>query len=146
MTQSLARQQRRHAGISSPPMPAGIDPDVARLQQLGALSLEVLERFVRTQRLSGVSWAGVGRLLGCTRQSAWRRWRHVDEYAVEVVRVRDVLGVRQALIVCAHTGAASGRLEDAFVAAYGSVPAERMRGCVPAIDVERQDVIDGVLA
>jgi hypothetical protein len=128
-------------------MPAGVDQEVQQLLAVGALSLKVMERFVRAQRLSGVSWAGVGRLLGVTRQSAWARWRYLDDEPVEVVRMRSGAGVVEGVVVCSRTGAAAGRLEQTMVARYGAVPAQRLRAVLPAGDEYLDDLgdVEGVV-
>jgi hypothetical protein len=58
---------------------------------------------VRTARVHGKSWAEIATRLGVTRQSAWERWRELDEPAVEPPDVE--MGRHFALRVAAEAAA-----------------------------------------
>src|SRR6476659_5254166 len=58
------------------------DAALAALTDVGAVH-RILDQFeliaVRTARRHGKSWAEIATRLGVTRQSAWERWRDLDE-------------------------------------------------------------------
>src|SRR5688572_22659134 len=55
------------------------------------LAEEVLEQRVLEARAFRKTWADIAEQVGITRQSAHRRWRHLDEAAEELDRQRDRL-------------------------------------------------------
>src|ERR1700678_458986 len=58
------------------------DDGLASLSDIGVVRrmLDQAElRAVRTARLRGKSWAEIATHLGITRQSAWERWRDLDD-------------------------------------------------------------------
>lgn len=106
------------------------DPDLVQLGELGMQLHGALARYVRANRLGGVSWANVGRLLGVSKQAAMKRWRFLDDEPV-VVHVEQLRGgARESYVTCPRTGAVFGRLEQSFVAAVGYVPLQSLRELV----------------
>ena len=55
------------------------------------LAEEVLEQRVLEARAFRTTWADIAEQVGITRQSAHRRWRHLDEPAEELDRYRERL-------------------------------------------------------
>jgi hypothetical protein len=55
------------------------------------LAQEVLEQRVLEARAFRKTWADIAAQVGITRQSAHRRWRHLDEPAAQLDRQRDRL-------------------------------------------------------
>ena len=71
--------RRLAAGVSRP---SEDDDGLASLSDIGVVRrmLDQTElTAVRTARLHGKSWAEIATQLGVTRQSAWERWRDLDE-------------------------------------------------------------------
>jgi transposase-like protein len=76
-----ARQAWRRLAASSPG-PRGDDDGLASLSDIGVVRrmLDQAElAAVRAARLHGKSWAEIATYLGITRQSAWERWRDLDD-------------------------------------------------------------------
>ncbi|HET8581836.1 MAG TPA: PASTA domain-containing protein [Jatrophihabitans sp.] len=76
----LAEWHREHLGPRA--HPGGGDDALDALADVGTVRrlLDQVELVaVRTARRSGKSWAEVATRLGVTRQSAWERWRELDE-------------------------------------------------------------------
>ena len=76
-----ARQAWRRLAANSE-RPGGDDDGLASLSDIGVVRrmLDQAElAAVRTARLSGKSWAEIATHLGITRQSAWERWRDLDD-------------------------------------------------------------------
>ena len=76
-----ARQAWRRLAANSE-RPRGDDDGLASLSDIGAVRrmLDQAElAAVRTARRSGKSWAEIATHLGVTRQSAWERWRDLDD-------------------------------------------------------------------
>jgi len=71
---------RRRGGTATGPEPGGRALDA--LSDIGAIRrlLDQAElQAVRAARRAGVSWSEIAIRLGITRQSAWERWRDVDD-------------------------------------------------------------------
>ena len=76
-----ARQAWRRLAANSE-RPRGDDDGLASLSDIGVVRrmLDQAElAAVRTARRSGKSWAEIATQLGVTRQSAWERWRDLDD-------------------------------------------------------------------
>jgi hypothetical protein len=76
-----ARQALRRLAANSE-RPRGDDDGLASLSDIGVVRrlLDQAElAAVRTARRSGKSWAEIATHLGVTRQSAWERWRDLDD-------------------------------------------------------------------
>jgi hypothetical protein len=84
--QRLERWRQNGAG-ESPPASDG-DDAIAALADIGLIR-RLLDQAelgaVRTSRRHGKSWAEIATMLGVTRQSAWERWRDLDETTTDVV-------------------------------------------------------------
>jgi len=83
--QALKRLEEWHRG-GTPPHAGDHDGDAAlRALADGGLIRRMLDEVefeaVRTARKHGKSWAEIAVKLGVTRQSAWERWRDVDDAA-----------------------------------------------------------------
>jgi transposase-like protein len=76
-----ARQAWRRLAANSE-RPRGDDDGLASLSDIGVVR-RILDQAelaaVRTARRSGKSWAEIATHLGVTRQSAWERWRDLDD-------------------------------------------------------------------
>ena len=57
------------------------------LRRAGEQLHQALEREVSRLRLQGASWAELARALKVTKQSAWERWRYLDEAPVALVLI-----------------------------------------------------------
>ncbi|HEV3168747.1 MAG TPA: PASTA domain-containing protein, partial [Actinocrinis sp.] len=84
--QALNRLEGWHRGAAPPHADDQDDGDEAlRALADGGLIRRMLDEFefeaVRTARKHGKSWAEIAVKLGVTRQSAWERWRDVDDAA-----------------------------------------------------------------
>lgn len=84
--QALNRLEWWHRGAPQPPSRPEDDGDQAlRALADGGLVRRMLDEVefeaVRTARKHGKSWAEIAVKLGVTRQSAWERWRDVDDAA-----------------------------------------------------------------
>lgn len=64
-------------------------PSLAEIRQDADALHESLVVEVRRLRLQGASWAQIGRGLGVSRQSAWERWKYLDDSDVALVRLPD---------------------------------------------------------
>jgi DNA invertase Pin-like site-specific DNA recombinase len=79
-----ARQAWRRLAANSE-RPRGDDDGLASLSDIGVVRrmLDQAElAAVRTARRGGKSWAEIATHLGVTRQSAWERWRDLDDSPV----------------------------------------------------------------
>jgi hypothetical protein len=79
-----ARQAWRRLAVNSE-RPRGDDDGLASLSDIGVVRrmLDQAElAAVRTARRGGKSWAEIATHLGVTRQSAWERWRDLDDSPV----------------------------------------------------------------
>ena len=85
MSLSDAWEQARHAWrrlAANSERPRADDDGLASLSDIGVVRrmLDQAElAAVRTARLHGKSWAEIATHLGITRQSAWERWRDLDD-------------------------------------------------------------------
>ncbi len=70
-----------------------------QLRRVHAVLHHPTERAVRAARLSGQSWATIGRQLGISRQGARQRFGYLDELPVSI-GVRVVNGRRSAYFAC----------------------------------------------
>jgi len=107
MSLSDAWEQARHAWrrlSASSDGPSEGDDGLASLSDIGDVRrmLDQAElAAVRTARLHGKSWAEIATHLGVTRQSAWERWRDLDELSPDPRGVDDAaahlvqMGVRE---------------------------------------------------
>ena len=103
------------------PPPRAPSP-VEQLQAAGAALHGALEAHVHSQRIAGASWAAIGRLLGCSRQAAWERWRYLDDLDL-VLRVSGTTadGSRRAVVHSPATGAVVGQEQTQQVALHGLI-------------------------
>jgi hypothetical protein len=63
--------------------------DAVRLAaEIGRLAEEVLDQRVLEARSFHATWAEIAEAIGITRQSAHRRWRHLDEHAQALAAAR----------------------------------------------------------
>ena len=92
---------------------------------------EVEMRAVRSARLRGRSWAEIATRLGVTRQSAWEKWRDLDE--PRAAEAGAVTGAEPVTGADAGTGA-----ESVTGAESGAVPIARR---APARSVRVPDVV-----
>jgi hypothetical protein len=88
-----ATAQRSSEAPSSTIPDALADTSIEGLRRAGEWVHFALEARVHEARLAGASWAQIGRLLGVSRQSAHSRWRYLDTYPVELLRLPDGEGV-----------------------------------------------------
>jgi hypothetical protein len=104
------------------PRDAGPAPEVQLLHSAGAVLHRGLEAYVHAQRIAGASWEAIAGLLGVTKQSAWRRWRYLDDLDVTLtVSGTAADGSRTALMRSEDTGAVVGREQAQQVALHGHI-------------------------
>ena len=101
MSLSDAWEQARHAWrrLASSEGHSADDDGLASLSDIGVVRrmLDQAElAAVRTARLRGKSWAEIATHLGITRQSAWERWRDLDEAPRESPPRREPPGLADA--------------------------------------------------
>lgn len=65
--------------------PASTPLDVLRVVGTYQRYLDALEKHaVKAARATGATWEDIGQASGVTRQSAWQRFRHVEEAATSI--------------------------------------------------------------
>jgi hypothetical protein len=76
---ALTGPRRRHSDTTDAAWREELLYTLRCVQEIRAKCSQTELKTVREARISGLSWTEIAGALGVTRQSAWERWRELDE-------------------------------------------------------------------